>query len=206
MTLKNLMHFNCRIRYKIPSVSIIRLSIRLLSILLFLTFSSSNVIGQEPNNKESLKFELQVAMVYKILDFIQWPHNSFESSTKKFRIGVLGNSPILESLKLLKEERIKGLQVQVELVENINKINNFHLLYACPTQINKMPSILKAAEGGKTLTLSKANGFAKKGGMINFYEDKGKMRFEINLDRVKKMGFKISSRVLALSKIISSEN
>jgi len=145
-------------------------------------------------------------MIYKILDFIQWPTNSFINSHKTFRIGVLGASPIFGSLKLLEEETIKDLQVKVELVENINNIKNFHLLYVCPKQINQMPFIVNAAMEGKTLTLSKTNGFAQRGGIINFYENKGKMRLEINLNQAKKSEFKISSRLLMLSRIISSEN
>jgi len=145
-------------------------------------------------------------MIFKILDFIQWSPESFKTSNEVFRIGVMGKSPILRKIKTLEEERIKGLQVKVELVENVDNAKNFHLLYICPKEISRMPSVLMATEGAKTLTISKAVDFAKKGGMVNFYEKKGKMSFEINLEMAQKSGFKISSRVLSLSKIVNSEN
>jgi hypothetical protein len=176
-----------------------------LLMLFFLSFSTRSALGQESNRKDSLKSELQVAMIYKILGFIQWPSESFEFSSKTFRIGVFGKSPMFDAIRILEEETIKGLQVKVELVENINNAEKFHLLYICPKEISRMPSVLAATENATTLTISKAVDFAKKGGILNFYEKRGKMRFEINLDRAKKSGFKISSRVLSLSKIVSSE-
>jgi hypothetical protein len=187
------------------SESITYWSAFLLLTLFFLSFSTKNVLGQESNSEDSLKSELQVAMIFKILDFIQWPSDSFKSSYKTFRIGVFGKSPMFDAIRILEEETIKDLQVKVELVENINKAKNFHILYVCPREISRISSILTATENAKTLTVSKTAGFAKKGGILNFYEKKGKMRFEINLDRAKKAGFKLSSRMLSLSKIVRSE-
>ncbi len=171
----------------------------------FLVFSVENAFSEKSNSENFLKFELQVAMIFKILDFIQWPDFPFYNSNKIFRIGVFGNSPILEAIQLLEEETIKGLQVEVQLVENIRDAKKFHLLYVCPPKTDSLQSILNAIGDTKTLTISKVDGFAEKGGMINFYETKGKMRFEINLDKVKKSGLKISSRLLSLSKIVDSE-
>ncbi len=205
MTIKNLFNFIRQYQRIAPSFSIARWNACILLILFFVTFSAKNALSQESNDSGTLKSELQVAMIFKMLDFIQWPPESFIAPNKIFRIGLIGKNPIFDAIKILEEEKIKGLQVKVELVENINNAKNFHLLYVSPREISKMPSILMATENAKALTISKTVDFAKKGGILNFYEKKGKMRFEINLDKAKKSGFKISSRMLSLSKIVSSE-
>jgi len=205
MAIKKLINFRHQYGRTASSYSIADWGSCLLLILFFLSFSTKNALGQESNRKDSLKSELQIAMIFKILDFIQWPSESFQFTDKTFRIGVFGKSPMFDAIRILEEETIKGLQVKVELVENINNAENFHLLYICPKEISRMPLVLAATENARTLTISKIFDFAKKGGMLNFYERRGKMRFEINLDKAKKSGFKISSRVLALSKIVSSE-
>ncbi len=205
MILKTLGGSAFEYRFKFSNASIMRSNACLFLVLFLLIFPAKNVLSLESNSEESLKFELQVAMIFKILDFIEWPENSFQNSDKIFRIGVFGNSPMLGAIKQLEEETIKGLQVKVQLVENIRNTKNFHLLYVCPTQIDKLQSIITAVKNGNTLTMSKARGFAGKGGMINFYETSGKMRFEINLGKAKKHGFNISSRVLSLSKIVSTK-
>jgi hypothetical protein len=148
-----------------------------LLILFLLFFPVKSVSSKGSNNNDSLNLELQVAMIFKILDFIQLSPESFKTSDKIFRIGVIGKSPILNKIKTLEGERIKGLQVKVELVENVNDAKNFHLLYICPKEIRRMPSVLIATEGAKTLTMSKAANFAKQGGMVNFYEKKRKDAF-----------------------------
>jgi hypothetical protein len=205
MTIKNLCNFICQYKPLAFTACIVRWSVCTLLVLSFVTFSTKNAFSQESNDDRTLKSELQVAMIFKMLDFIQWPPESFQISKKIFRIGVFWKSPMFDSIKILEEETIKGLQVKVELVENTNNAKNFHILYVSPKEISKISSILKTTEDAKTLTISKTAGFAKKGGILNFYEKKGKMRFEINLEKAKKAGFKISSRMLSLSKIISSE-
>jgi hypothetical protein len=56
------------------------------------------------------------------------------------------------------------------------------------------------------LTVSDARGFAQAGGMIELYEDNGRMRFAINIDTLQKSGVKLSSRLLDLARIVKNEH
>jgi hypothetical protein len=55
------------------------------------------------------------------------------------------------------------------------------------------------------LTVSEDGGFIQHGGMINFYRDGTKVRFEINPEAAEKKGLKLGSELLSLGKIVHSE-
>jgi hypothetical protein len=55
------------------------------------------------------------------------------------------------------------------------------------------------------LTVGEFQGFATRGGAINFYIESNKVRFEINLAAAQHEGLKISSQLLSLGKIVESE-
>jgi len=51
---------------------------------------------------------------------------------------------------------------------------------------------------------SGAEGFVRRGGAVNFYIQRKKLRFEINADVLKKVNLKASSRLLRLARLVSS--
>ena len=53
-----------------------------------------------------------------------------------------------------------------------------------------------------THTLSAPQGFAARGGMVNFTVEESKVRFEINEDAARRAGLKISSKLLRLAELV----
>ena len=54
------------------------------------------------------------------------------------------------------------------------------------------------------LTISDADGFAQLGGMAYFFVERGKMRFDVNLDLVRHSRLQVSSRLLTLAAHINN--
>ena len=55
------------------------------------------------------------------------------------------------------------------------------------------------------LTVSDAAGFAKAGGMIELFIEEDRMRFAVNVDALERAHVRLSSRVLALAKIVRDD-
>jgi hypothetical protein len=55
------------------------------------------------------------------------------------------------------------------------------------------------------LTVGEAEGFAISGGVINFYTQNNKLRFEINPDAAERAGLRISSQLLRLSRVTQAK-
>ena len=55
------------------------------------------------------------------------------------------------------------------------------------------------------LTVGETEDFARQGGVIAFYSEGKKIRFEINADLARRLGLKISSELLKLGKVVGAE-
>jgi hypothetical protein len=69
-------------------------------------------------------------------------------------------------------------------------------------EMKAVPRILASIRGLSILTVGEAKGFAEHGGMINLTQEENRLRFEINLDAAQQSRLKISSKLLALAKIV----
>jgi len=67
-----------------------------------------------------------------------------------------------------------------------------------------MGEILAAVKGRSTLIVGDANGFADRGGMIQFVTQENKIRLRINLAAAKAANLTISSKLLRPATIINS--
>ena len=61
---------------------------------------------------------------------------------------------------------------------------------------------LPHGKGLPVLTIGEMPDFARRGGIINFIMEDNKVRFEVNVDAAKQADMNISSRLLALAKIV----
>jgi hypothetical protein len=64
--------------------------------------------------------------------------------------------------------------------------------------------LLSDLRGSSTLTVGEIKGFADLGGVINLVVEENKLRFEINLRAARQTRLKISSKLLALAKIVDA--
>jgi YfiR/HmsC-like len=63
---------------------------------------------------------------------------------------------------------------------------------------------LEALQGQSVLTVGEDGGFTQFGGIINFVKEDNRVRFEVNVSAAERAGLKISSRLLALARIVKS--
>ena len=64
--------------------------------------------------------------------------------------------------------------------------------------------LLTDLKGSSTLTVGETKGFADLGGVINLVVEENKLRFEINLGAARQTRLKLSSKLLALAKIVDA--
>ena len=86
-----------------------------------------------------------------------------------------------------------------------DELKKCQVLYICSSEDEYLTDILSMIEGSSILTIGEKKDFANRGGIINFVmeqdENKAKkLRFEVNLDSLKKSGITISSKLLKLAK------
>ena len=65
---------------------------------------------------------------------------------------------------------------------------------------------LERLQDQPVLIVGESDGFAALGGSVNFIVEANKIRFEINVDAAKQHQLKISSKLLALAKIVQDQS
>jgi len=145
--------------------------------------------------------KVQAAFIYKFIQFIEWPPE-IENASNKFKIGVYGESNMQELLQTFSGEKVNRRLLEIHSIENLDHIKECHILFISPSEASKLNEIFETLKDSSVLTISRMEGFAQKGGMINFFVNKERVRFEINPESAKKAGLKISSKLLKVSKVI----
>ena len=171
-------------------------------LILALTFIVSKGWAQQYT-----EYDLKAAYVYNFSKFITWPANTFENETSDFTIVVYGSSPITEVLyKALKNRTIRGRHISIKVIYNLDDLKDAQILFVSQSMQKDLKAIVSLTENRSILVIGDViDGFCQAGGIIDFTEKSSKYRFEINNQAALKAHLKISSKLLSLARIISSE-
>jgi len=80
-----------------------------------------------------------------------------------------------------------------------------HLVFISDSEARRVETILAPLASRPVLTVSDMTNFARQGGVIGFYPEGKKVRFEINVNTAQRSGLKISSDLLRLGKIVGAD-
>ena len=167
----------------------------LLQLLLDLS-SAGLVYAQTPVENE---YELKSAFVFNFLKYIEQPPGT--SSSKDLRLCIFGGEE-LSPFNTLKGKAPRD--VQIEIISNRQDaiVGKCNVIFISATVGEKELSILNSFKGNGILTIGESPEFCRHGGMISFFQDNQRIRFEINITTTKQASINVSSKLLQLAKIL----
>jgi len=147
--------------------------------------------------------EMKAVFLYNFVQFVEWPSESFSSSTSPIVIGVLGDDSFADVLERTVEDKTaQGRRFQVKRLEMNGETLRCHLLFISASASKVQPGLAKGLKAAQVLTVAETEGFMQQGGMINFVHPDNKLAFEINRKNAENAGLKISSKLLKLAKTV----
>lgn len=164
--------------------------------LMTLYVSSPSKAGETSEN------EVKAAYLFNFAKFVEWPERAFATKTSPIILCILGDDPFGEALTSLEMKKIKGRSLTVVRAHNKEQIKTCHMLYVSESEKKELPEIFTKTDNKPCLTVSSIEDFASKGGMIGFVRKGKNIRFEVNLDMVKRVELSVSSRLLNLALIV----
>ncbi|OGP69342.1 MAG: hypothetical protein A2169_09630 [Deltaproteobacteria bacterium RBG_13_47_9] len=165
--------------------------------------SGSIVIANPPASPEYL---IKAAYLYNFTKFVEWPPEAFEDDFSPINLFILGADPFGEALDSIKNRTVQGRRLNIKYVNHIEEVSGCHILFISASEKENLRSILRILKNSTILTISETENFSKRGGIINFIQVENKIHFEINPDAAQQGKLKISSQLLRLAKIVSSES
>jgi hypothetical protein len=148
------------------------------------------------------EYEVKAAFIYNFAKFIDWPSDNQKDSVNTINIGVLGDDPFDGAIeKTIGGRKIRGKSLVVMKSDDIDHLQSCHILFICQSENERIDTILESLKGLNILTVSEEEYFTYRGGIVRFYKEDNKIRFEFNLAAARKAGLAISSKLLKVARI-----
>ena len=142
----------------------------------------------------SLEYQVKAAYLFNFVKFVDWraPRGNGPIS-----ICVAGKNPFGEVLnETIRGETVNGRPLQTRVILEPDASCNVVFV----PEGAAAASYLRTARGMPVLTVGESKGFIEQGGIIQFFLDQGKVRFEIDADAAERADLRISSRLLRLGR------
>jgi hypothetical protein len=150
----------------------------------------------------SREYLIKAAFLYNFAKFTEWPAGSFPDSAAPLDVCVFGEDPFGGALESIAGKTIRGRRVAVHKVASIEAGATCHLLFISTSEATRLTGILESLRGRPVLTIAEMPGFARSGGIINLKTNPDdRIRFEINIGIAKRVGLRLSSKLLNLAEI-----
>ena len=187
------------------SIPFARLRMGLLLVAGALAFALTPAPAQAQSHP-SREYQIKAVFLFNFIQFVDWPQASFSDDTAPLRIGILGDDPFGPALEeAVRGESLRSRPLVLRRSQRVEDLADCQLLFICKSEQRKIDDILSRLGSRPVLTVSEASGFARQGGIIAFYQDGKKVRFEINPATAQKSGLKLSSQLLGLGRIVGAE-
>jgi hypothetical protein len=172
------------------------------SAVVLLTLSGV-VRAEKPDLTE---YQVKAAFLFNFVKFVEWPAASFRCADEPLVIGMVGEDPFGDDLdRILRNKSINDRPLKLKRFQSGQDPTGCHLVFISRSEKARLPEIMRALKGSNVLLVSELEGFLELGGMIRFYLDSSKVRFEINPRSAESAGLKMSSKLLGVAKVVRVE-
>lgn len=170
-----------------------------ISFLITLLALNSFVVPAQP--MPSKETQIKAVFLYNFAQFAQWPDEKFDGPSSPIIIGILGRDPFGTFLDgVVRGEEIDGRPVEIRRFTDPAEAFECHILFISQPLADHVETI-ENLKGKNIVTVSDADDFTRDGGMIRFFVDHNRMRFEVNMTEYKNNELVLSSRLLRLAQI-----
>jgi hypothetical protein len=145
------------------------------------------------------EYQVKAAFLFNFAKFVEWPSEAFPAPDTPFGLCILGDEPPDADIEfVLKGKKVGPREIHYRRLRTSQELGGCHLLFvgeAATYQLDAVPR-------DSILTVGEAAVFIRRGGVIRFLMEDGRVRFEINPDAALKSRLKISSKLLKLARIV----
>lgn len=150
------------------------------------------------------EYQVKATFLFQLTRFVDWSPEALLGGQTPLVIGILGEDPFGTFLdEIVRDEKAKNHSLVVERYRRPQDIKNCHVLFAGRAEAGRTGEILALVKNRSILTVSDADGFADRGGMIQLLILDNKVRLRINLQAAKAANLTISSKLLQAATVIN---
>jgi hypothetical protein len=171
------------------------------SVLWAVTFQGS--LSTRSPSSGSGEYDVKAAFLFHFAQFVEWPPETFKDAGTPLTYCTIGEDPFRGVLdQSLGGKSIGTRPLRVRHLKEPQEVQGCQVLFIATGEKKRFAEAMASANGHPVLTVGESEHFAQEGGIIGFYLEENKIRFEVNLDAADKANLRISARLLVLAKTV----
>ncbi len=158
------------------------------------------------SSEDDQEYEVKLGFLYNFTQFVEWPAEAFPDPFAPLTVCVAGENPFEGALQeSLRGRKAGNHPIQIKRLKPDENPRSCHIIFIRSGQNKAAGKILSSQNGSSVLSVGEVKGFAERGGIVNLILVENKLHFEINLDAAARTRLKISSKMLALARIVREQ-
>jgi hypothetical protein len=171
---------------------------------LFVVLLALVVPGNRARAQDVTEVTLKGAFILNFARFTVWPADALQAPT--ISVCVVGDRDVADALsRTVKDKQLSGRAVAVTLVAADSPLPTCHVLYLSGLADDRVAEVTAKVRDLPVLTVSNAEAFVKRGGIVQIFVENGKMKFRISLASARRARLALSSRLLALAELVDAD-
>jgi hypothetical protein len=155
----------------------------------------------------TVEYQVKAAFLLNFARFVQWPADAFEGDTAPITFCVFRQNPFGSALDdITQGKSINNRGLLVRHIQELADLKSCQIVFVSDAEDQYLPAILDTLKASSALVAGESDGFAERGGGIQFYLEADKVRFSVNVDATKRARLNVSSKLLALARIVHDAN
>lgn len=153
------------------------------------------------------EYQIKAGFFFNFTRFVEWPENAFATPTSPIVACVVGDTPMTDLLSdVVAGKVVNGRAVSINRLKPTDDLHRCNLVFISAAAERHTAEILAGVSKTNTLTVGETPGFPKAGGMIDFSIENNNVKLEMNLDAATHAGLKVNSKLIAVSRLFSSDS
>ena len=151
----------------------------------------------------SIEYQVKAAFVFNFAKFVEWPLDTFKSENAPIVFCVFRHDPFGSALdEIIRGKAINNRAVLARRITELSDLRACQLVFVSSVEYEHLSEVLKSLKGTSALVVGESEGFAERGGGIQFFPEDKKLRFAVNVDAIQRARLTVSSKLLALARIV----
>lgn len=151
----------------------------------------------------SVEYQVKAAFLFNFAKFVDWPPGSYQDEKTPITICVFGYDPFGSALdEIIRGKSINNRELVKRRIDKAGELKTCQIVFVSAREDKFLLEILSNLKGVSALVVGEGENFAERGGEIQFYLENNRVRFAINVDAVQRARLNVSSKLLALAKIV----
>jgi len=168
---------------------------RLFFSTILLAFNLSPAQAQQEKD-----YSIHANIIYRFTKYIDWPSDKKKGD---FVIGIVGDSPLYDVLKIFVASKMVGSQrIVIKKFSPSAQDFNCQILFICEEESSSLKKIALRTAGASILLVSEKDGLASKGSCVNFIIVSDHLKLEINKTNIEQRNLSVATELLNLGLVV----